>query len=146
MGYYHDAEKNELQFELLIYTRLCGIVPVSLTMFLITLAPGFKRSPFRPASQAVGFGNMVITGALLICQSWLTGKPGTAALITWSFAAMYASNVHFLARFWVMICLTILYACAMYFYNPFKSDPLLCDSPIKYVGTRMQYILFSTLC
>merc|ERR1711871_1918273 len=45
-----------------------------------------------------------------------------------------------------MLLIAILYSCAIYFNNPFKSVDALCQEPYRYVVTRFQYIFFSILC
>jgi class 3 adenylate cyclase len=137
--------RAERQLVYSLVARFGGLGFLSVLLVGLTLVPWFKRRPFGFCQAWIGGFITMMMGAVLICMTWISGEPGQGMLICWIFLAMYASNIRFLPRLCVLICMSIMYAPIMYYYNPYKSTVRLCTDPIQYIGTRMFFVLFSTL-
>lgn len=135
--------ENQKLYSLL--ARFAGIGTCCLLQVLITFVPWFRKRPFGFGQQLVGGIVTFSMGICIILLSWLSGEPGSGMLICWIFVAMYASNVRFALRIFLLVCLSVVFAVASYYVNPYKSTGMLCEEPLNYIGTRMLFILFSVV-
>merc|ERR1711865_1130494 len=128
-----------------LLARFAGLGSLSVLLVGLTFVKWFKANPFGTYQQLLGGTLTMSMGFVIIFMTWLSGVPGQGMLICWLFLAMYASNIRFLLRLSILIVMAVLYAPVMYYYNPYKSTNQLCQNPMSYIGTRMFFILFSTV-
>ena len=133
------------QFVYVLLARFAGLGSLSVLLVGLTFVKWFKSNPFGTYQQLLGGTLTMSMGFVIIFMTWLSGVPGQGMLICWLFLAMYASNIRFLLRLSILIVMAVLYAPVMYYYNPYKSTNQLCQNPMSYIGTRMFFILFSTV-
>ncbi len=128
-----------------LVTRFAGVGTCCLLQALITFVPWFRKRPFGLGQQLAGGIIIFSMGICIILLSWLSGEPGSGMLICWIFVAMYASNIRFAPRIFLLVGLSVIFAVTSYYINPYKSTAMLCKEPLNYIGTRMLFILFSVV-
>jgi class 3 adenylate cyclase len=141
-------DRVETQWTYALIARFGVIAPLCIGLIILTRLPWFTdpKNVRKPAQQFVLFVILLNLGCALIALTWIGGSPGTGPIICWMFMAMNISYFTYLPRIMSMFLLAILYSCAIYFNNPFKSVDALCQEPYRYIATRFQYIFFSILC
>jgi class 3 adenylate cyclase len=146
-----EAQKRtETMFLNALLARFAVLVPISLIIFSLTYLDWFKNPKMMLKWNRQMLVGLLIwmLGCAVIALQWLSGNPGTGMMICWIFLAMNVSYLIYIYRVMIMIVLAIMYACAIYFpwWMQFRTVQDLCDTPIKFTGTRFLYIFFSIVC
>jgi class 3 adenylate cyclase len=152
--YFDDNEITRKRVDTMFFNamlaRFAVLVPISIIIFALTFSKWFKEPEnILKWNRQLLVGLLIwVLGCAVVALQWLSGNPGTGMMICWIFLAMNVSYLIYVYRVMIMIVLAVMYACAIYFpwWMQFRTVQDLCDTPIKFTGTRFLYIFFSIIC